>query len=74
MLIFYAQMITNAYILCPNDHQCLYRIQVFDQNGGNLCSFGGGVLNHLTGICVDKDGRVIVTVFGNHRVEVFDKT
>jgi len=24
VLIFYAQMITNAYILCPNDHQCLY--------------------------------------------------
>lgn len=67
--------------LCVDDDDrilvCDYsnsRIQVFDQNGGNLCSFGGEVLNHPTGICLDKDGRVIVTMFTGHMVLVFDKT
>lgn len=47
------------------------RVQVFAKNGTFLTAFGRGILNRPLGVCVDRDGRILL-LEERGKVHVFD--
>lgn len=47
------------------------QIQVYDANGNNLKNFGQGQLSGPSGICMDAQGRIIISEHSGHRISIF---
>ena len=46
-------------------------IQVFHQNGNHIKTIGTGQLSSPRGVCMDHEGRIIVSENGAHRISIF---
>ncbi|KAI1729919.1 NHL repeat domain-containing protein [Ditylenchus destructor] len=49
-----------------------HQIQIYNQYGQFLRKFGANILQHPRGVCVDKEGRIIVVECKVMRVLIFD--
>ena len=48
------------------------RIQVFHQNGNHIMTIGKGQISNPCGICMDREGRIIVSEGDqNNRISIF---
>ncbi|XP_070554792.1 E3 ubiquitin-protein ligase TRIM71-like [Ptychodera flava] len=63
---------TNGYVYIADDSSG--RVHIFDRDDGEMKSFGRkeGNFKSPEGVCVSRDGNVIVSDSGNHCIEVFD--
>ena len=47
------------------------RIQVFHRNGNHIKTIGTGQKLEPLGICMDREGRIIISENGAHRISIF---
>ena len=47
------------------------RIQVFHQSGNHIKTIGTGQLSNPLGVCMDFEGKIIVSEGETHRISIF---
>ena len=50
---------------------CGQSIEVFKSDGTHLKSIGKGVVSLVCGVCMDRNGRIIVSKYSEQRVIIF---
>ena len=72
------QVATPLHLFVDSDDNILVadynnnRIQVFHQNGNHIKSIETGQISHPLGVCMDLEGRIIVSEGGHaNRISIF---